>query len=195
MKGKIILCICFTLASSILKAQDSSTDNTSIALKETLENPHSIKLELLGRTFLFGSLNYEYALNQKASFGAGLGLINFQIGDILRQNNGAPEEGRFRDISSSQMIYGNYFIGKKKHQLHLTAGLTHFLFTNRNKYDSETEFSAETHLEWNAGVGYQLVGERIYFRATAYVISLPESSSWFPRYMPWAGVSLGYKIP
>lgn len=166
-----------------------------LSTKEQLENPHSIKLELLGRAFLFGSLNYEYALNRKVSLGGGLGLANFQIGDITRQNNGQPEEGRFRDISSSQMIYGNYFIGKKKHQFHLTAGLTNFLITSRNKYDSETDFSAETYVRGNVGAGYQFIGERIYFRATAYVLHLPSDTSFFPKYIPWGGVSLGYKIP
>jgi len=89
---------------------------------------------------------------------------------------------------------GNYFIGKKRNQLLLTAGLTNFLGTYRNKYPSETVRFAEAQLEWNAGIGYQYSANRFFFRITGYILSLPEPSGWFPEYMPWAGISTGIKL-
>ncbi len=155
---------------------------------------HALNIELVGRAFLFGSFNYEYALTNQISLGGGLGLGNIQAGDITRDNNGIPENGRYFDMSSTQMIYGNYFIGKHKHKLYFTAGATNFLIVNRNKYPSETEFFVEPKLEWNLGLGYQFSGARTYYRLTAYCISLPDDSSFFPKYLPWLGLSMGYKL-
>lgn len=92
------------------------------------------------------------------------------------------------------MIYGNYFVGSDKHKLVLTAGLTNFLISSRNTYPSDTELSSEINIEWNAGLGYQYNREQLYFRLSGYVISLPEPSAWFPKYMPWVGLSIGYKL-
>ena len=155
---------------------------------------HSIVTEIGGRTFILGSLNYEYAIHKRISLGGGTGLIGIQRGGITRDNNGAPEDGKYFDASSTQMIYGNYFIGKDKHKLFFTVGATNFLFTYRNKYPSGTELSRELQLEWNAGIGYQFSHKRLYYRLTGYCISMPEPSAWFPKYMPWAGLSIAYKL-
>jgi|TARA_B110000977_G_scaffold158271_1_gene201633 hypothetical protein len=178
-----------------ISAQDPLEKSLIQPVKEfNQDSKHFINAEIGGRTLKYGSLNYEYALHKRISLGCGIGLIYFQKGDITRNNNGNPETGKYRDLGTSQMIYGNYFIGKNKHQLHLTAGLTNFLFTVRNKYPSETESSSESQLEWNAGIGYQLSVKRIYLRLTGYCISLPEPTGWFPKYMPWIGISMGLKI-
>jgi hypothetical protein len=124
----------------------------------------------------------------------GLGLINILWGDITRNNNGAPEAGRYFDMGSTQMIYGNYFIGKRKHKLYFTGGLTNLLITSRNTYQLETVLSRDLHLDWNAGMGYQYTGLHTFYRLAAYVVGLPGPSSWFPRYMPWIGISIGYRF-
>ena len=155
---------------------------------------HSIHGELLGRAFLFGSLNYEYAINRSFSVCAGIGVTNVQSGTITRDNNGQSEEGRYFDSGTSQMIFGNYFVGKHRHKGFVTAGVTHFLITSRNKYPSETVRSAESNFEWNAGLGYQFAAKRTYYRVTGYVVSLPEPSAWFPPYMPWGGLTVGVKL-
>jgi len=59
----------------------------------------------------------------------------------------------YLDVSTTQLIYGNYFIGKNRNQLVLTADASNFLATNRNRYPSETVRSAQAQLEWNAGIG------------------------------------------
>lgn len=176
-------------------AQDSSGENAPEAVKTyRQESKHTLHVEIGGRTFIWGSMNYEYALGRRMAVGGGLGMINFMSGDIIRANNGTTEKGNYLDIATTQMIYGNYFLGKNRHQVYFTGGLTHFLVTNRNKYPSETVFSAEALLEWNAGIGYQFSGKRFFFRVTGYCISMPGPSDWFPEYMPWAGVSVGYNI-
>ncbi len=114
-----------------------------------------IDIEILTRTFVFSSINYEYSLSRNTSLGVGIGLICILGGDILRDNNAAPEEGRYLDVGSTQMIYGNYFFGKRNHKVYLTGGLTNFLITSRNTYQSETELSRELPLDWNTGMGCQ----------------------------------------
>jgi len=91
------------------------------------ERKHFVYAEFAGRTFVFASLNYEYLFRGNISIGSGLGLINFQKGSISRSINGITESGKYTDISSSQMIYGNYFIGNNNHKLLFTLGLTNFL--------------------------------------------------------------------
>ncbi|MEM1328238.1 MAG: hypothetical protein AAGI23_19950 [Bacteroidota bacterium] len=158
---------------------------------DQIRSRHSLHLEVAGRGFIFGTLNYEYALLPRMYVGAGLGLANISTGDILRNNNGMDEAGRYFEMSSSQLIYGNYMIRDGKHKIFLTTGITNFLVTSRNKYPSETESSNEAFLRWNAGVGYQFSGERVYFRATAYLLNLPNSDDFFPGYIPWGGLTVG----
>lgn len=180
-------CLCLlcyrTNAQSLIQEKTSST-----------ENQHSICLEIGGRTFVFGSVNYEYQLNEKVSFGGGLGIISLGRGAITRSNNGVPETGDYFDLSSSQMVSGNYFIGKKKNKLYFTSGLTVFSFIDRRKYPSEKETFIDAQLKWNIGVGYQYSGEKMYLRVTGYCLNMPEPNSWFPEYMPWAGISTGIKL-
>ena len=114
-----------------MNAQESVEKSASQSVREIdQDNKHFIHAEIRGRTFIFGSLNYEYSLHKQISF-CGFGLIYIQKGDIIRNNNGTTETGKCLDIGTSQMIYGNYFIGKKKHKLYFTGGLTNFLFTSR----------------------------------------------------------------
>lgn len=192
---KYIAALVLILLVNSVDAQESkSRGSTHPGQSANLAGPHSLHVELAGRTFLFGSVNYEYAVNQKFSIGSGLGIINIQAGEITRDLNGSPETGTYLDMATSQMIYGNYFIGKKRNQLVLTAGVSNFLVTYRNRYPSETIRSAEAQLAWNAGIGYQHSANRYFFRFTAYLLSLPEPSGWFPEYMPWAGISTGFKL-
>lgn len=162
--------------------------------EEIIKSKHSLYAELGGRTFIFGSVNYEFALLEKLSIGVGLGVIGFYSGEISRNNNGSSEDGRYLDTSTSQMIYANYFFGKDKNKLLLTAGLTNFLATSRNTYPSETERFSDSFVRWNAGLGYQFTKKRKYFRITAYLLSLTEDSDFFPDYLPWLGLSFGFRI-
>ena len=152
---------------------------------------HSLNLELGGRTLLFGSLNYEYQILDKVSIGGGLGVINLSRGQITRDNGGMDETGNYLDISTSQMLYGNYFMGRNKHKMLLTAGLTNFLQTYRNTYPSETVIGRDLQVQWNAGLGYQFTGKQNYFRLTGYVLKMPQPSGWFPPYIPWFGLTTG----
>lgn len=162
--------------------------------KSKIERKHLVYAEFIGRTFVFGSLNYEFMLRENISIGSGIGLINFQKGIIRRNVNGVTESGQYTDISSSQMIFGNYFVGKKNHKMLLTLGLTNFLFTYQRNYNNKKNISAEAQLEWNAGLGYQLSTEIVFCRLAAYLISMPDPTGWFPKYMPWLGLSIGVKI-
>lgn len=192
---KTLSAFCFLLFSlhSIFAQQNESVSAASIDILPQ-ESKHSVHVELLGRAFLFGSVNYEYALPKNFAVGAALGITNVQRGTITRDNAGTPEEGRYFDSATSQMVYGNYFVGKRKHKGLVTAGLTHFLITSRNKYPSRTERSLESHFEWNAGLGYQFSANRTYYRLTGYVLSLPEPSGWFPAIMPWGGLTIGCRL-
>jgi|GEM_PF-1524132 len=175
--------------------QHPSGEENSEAVKTfRQESKHTVYAEIGGRTFVWGSMNYEYAFGNRIAVGGGLGMINLMSGEISRFYNGATETGKYLDIATTQMIYGNYFVGKNRHQIYFTGGLTNFLVTYRNKYPSETVFSAEAQLEWNAGIGYQFSGKRTFFRITGYCISMPGPSDWFPEFMPWAGVSVGFNI-
>jgi hypothetical protein len=178
-----------------LNAQDLAFGQFNQFFKEKNEQfRHSINAEIGGRTFIMGSFNYEYSLDKNFSFGCGLGLIFLQRGDIFRNVNGIQEKGKYFEANTSQMIYASYFLGKEKHHLYFTAGLTHFLFLNRNSYPSGTIFSTEAHIELNGGIGYQFSTNSMYYRFTAYVISMPEPSGWFPNYMPWLGITTGFRF-
>ena len=143
---------------------------------------------------MMGSFNYEYMLHKQISIGCGLGLIYINRGEITRNNNGTSEIGKSLDIGSTQMIYGNYFIGKNKNKLFVTGGITNFLLTNRNKYPSETELFRDSQLGWNAGVGGQFSAKRIYLRLTVYFMSMPEPNDFTGKYIPWIGISTGLKL-
>ena len=166
----------------------------SPAAEPTDGGPHSLHLELAGRGFLIGSVNYEYALKPQLALGAGLGVINLQSGSITRDNNGTPEEGTYFDQSSTQMLYGNYFVGLGPHQLQLTAGATHFFISYRNRYPSGTDMSVESKWGWNAGVGYQYSKGRGFFRATAYFLNLPSTGIIVPKNLPWLGLAGGLRL-
>jgi len=181
----IVLLIFLTLQH--LTAQES--------VNETIKNSrHSLNIELLGQTIIWGSLNYEYKILKNISIGSGLGFSNFQKGDIIRDNDGIPETGKYLDIATSQMLYGNYFLGKNKHQFLITAGLTNFMEIYRRKYTSATENSVENQIKWNAGIGYQYSGNKTFFRFTAYCLRMPDPSGWFPEIIPWAGITIGLKL-
>lgn len=175
--------------SQAVFAQGSQEDTS-----EEKENKHYIYTELLGRTIIFGSLNYEYSLHPKVSIGCGLGYINMQQGKISRNVDGDSETGDYFDLISSQMIFANYFVGKRKHKFVLTGGITNFLNTYRNTYPTEKLVSRKAQVEWNAGMGYQFSTNRFLLRLNTYAISMPDPSGWYPKYFPWLGLSVGVKI-
>lgn len=190
MKGKTILATTLILLFSSI-----SFGQTDLLSKDN--NPqgkHSLNLELLGRTFIFNSFNYEYTIKDNISLGAGFGVFSVLRGTIMRDNNGQTETGKYFDTGTSQMLYANYFIGRNKHKLLFTAGITNFLNTYRNTYPSETVVQWDSQLEWNAGIGYEYSTNKTFLRATAYCISMPDPTGWFPKYMPWGGLSVGYRF-
>ncbi len=158
------------------------------------ESRHFLHAELGGRTIIWGTLNYEYALKPQFHIGVGAGLIYLAHGQIMRDNNGTTETGTYFEMSTTQMLYGNYFVGRNKHQLLLTAGLTNFLTIYRNEYPSEVVKSLDAQIQWNAGVGYQYNATHMFFRFTAYCIAMPHPSGWFPDYIPWGGITIGYVL-
>lgn len=193
MKRKLIklatLIVIIVLHAQFVYCQ-TDKDITLLSYK----SKHSVNIELIGRTIIFGSVNYEYALLDQLSIGGGLGLISFLNGNITRSINGETEEGKYFDTSTSQLLFANYFLGRGKHQCIITAGVTGFLFTYHRRYPSENTNSSEFQIQWNTGVGYQYSAKSFYYRATAYLISMPEPTGWFPRYIPWIGFSIGYRI-
>jgi hypothetical protein len=76
----------------------------------------------------------------------------------------------------------------------MTAGITNFLEYSRSKFPSEKLTDVDAQLEWNVGLGYQFATPKMYYRITGYCISLPDPHGWFPKYMPWAGLTVGYKF-
>jgi len=163
--------------------------------QETINNSkHSVNFEILGRTIIWSSVNYEYKILNNLSIGGGLGMNYLSKGDIFRDNNGISEKGRYLEIGASQMIYGNYFLGKTKHKFFFTGGATNFLDINKRKYPSETQYSAESQIKWNVGIGYQYSAKTTYFRFTTYCIRMPDPSGWFPEVIPWAGISVGKNL-
>jgi len=183
---KYITIILFSLALG--KISHGQTNITS------QNNKHSINFESFGRTMVWGSINYEYAMLKNLSFGGGLGLIFWENGNISRITNNATEVGTFLNTATTQILYANYFLGKQNHKCLLTAGLTGFSYTYHRKYPSENTNSLEFHLEASAGIGYQYSGNVLYYRATLYVLGVPEPNGWFPKYMPWMGFTIGYKL-
>lgn len=156
------------------------------------DSKHSLHIEAFGRSFFFGSLNYEYAFTDRISAGLGLGFAQLTTGSIERNNEGQTEYGRYFDTFTTQMLYVNYDLWKRnKHSIYATAGLTAYTETYRNKYPSETQFSVYSQVQWTAGVGYEFNSGKFFFRATPYVLAMPEPSGWFPPYMPWLGLSAG----
>ncbi len=186
---KHLIVICVILGFHRLHAQDTIVITDAFKIKK-----HKLHIEALGRTIIWGSVNYEYFIHWNTSIGGGFGISYFSNGDIYRDNNGISEKGRYLDISTSQMLYGNYFFGKRKHQFFLTGGITNFLDVYRRKYPSETKYSSESQIKWNAGIGYQYSCKKTYFRLTVYCIRMPDPSGWFPEIIPWAGVSVGVKL-
>lgn len=179
------------LGTSSSFAQDMSDSNRD----EETTGKHSLHIEAFGRAFLFGSVNYEYAFTDRFSAGVGLGVTNVAFGEIERNNDGMPETGRYFDTYTTQMVYANYKVWKQNaHAIYATAGLTMYTETYRNKYPSETQFFLDSQVNWNAGVGYEYNPGRFFFRASPYVIALPDPSGWFPPYMPWLGISAGWKL-
>ena len=192
--GKFSLVFFFCAIFGTLTAQNAEQRIGNDPPAEIIINSkHSLVAELGGRTFIFGSLSYEYRLCNKLFLGAGLGVQGVSIGDITRLNDGNPETGNYVDVGTSQMIYANYFVGKMKHKLLITGGLTHLFFTSKNRYPSETELFKESFLSPNLGLGYQFTGTKSFFRFTAYVMKLPESD-FFSSFWPWAGISYGYNL-
>lgn len=174
--------------------QDLTQNTTRSAETLNHDSKHRLFAEVGGRTLVFGSVNYQYTLGKNFAVGAGLGLANVQSGTISRVTNGNPETGDYLELATSQMIFGNYFVGGDRHKLLLTAGLTNFLISGRNKYPSETVRFLDSQVEWNAGIGYHLELNKLFLRVTAYCLSLPDPTGWFPKYIPWAGVTAGLKL-
>ncbi|PLX08836.1 MAG: hypothetical protein C0596_05950 [Marinilabiliales bacterium] len=181
--GLYLLCIGIANAQNDVFSKD---DNSS--------SKHSVYSELLGRTIIFGSINYEYTINDGFSIGAGLGVNSVLSGQTNRINNGETETGKYFDTGSAQMLFANYFRGNDRHKLFFTIGITNFLLTYRNIYPSETIVQWDPQLEWNAGLGYQFAGHSTFLRASIYCISMPDPVGWFPKYFPWFGLSVGYKF-
>ena len=171
----------------------SSFQTTFAQEKEKIQN-HSINVEAFGKSILWGTVNYEYQPFSSISFGAGFGYTYFGSGQINRIHNDNEEIGQYLDLSTSQMLYANYFLGKNKHQMLFTAGLTNFWAWTRQTFPTETIFHSDTQIRWNFGLGYQYSKNSVYFRTTAYVLRMPEPTGWFPKIFPWLGVSLGYKF-
>ena len=97
-----------------MNAQEPVVQNASHSVKEIDKgSKHYIHTEIGGRTFLVGSFNYEYMLYKQFSIGCGLGLIYIERATNIGSNNGTDEIGKALSIASTQMIYGNYFIGNK----------------------------------------------------------------------------------
>jgi len=189
MKLILIGLLIFTLQN--LDAQEALNRQVSAVKKD---RKHSILLEAGGRILVFGSLNYEYSLHKRVSMGVGFDIPNFHSRDITRTIAGIEETGTLSRTSTSQMIYLNYFIGKTKHKLLFTAGLTNLLTTSKYKYPSGKETSVDTEIQWNTGLGYQLSIKRIDFRLTGYCISATKDVDWGPGYFIWAGLSVGYRF-
>lgn len=177
----------FFLISYSLFSQQKET-------KQVAQKKHALNIELLGRTFLFGSFNYEYSITSNFSLGAGLGVLQLQQGNITRSNQSLPEQGRYFDAVTTQMFYVNYFLGKNRHKGIVSAGVTNLLTFGRNKYPSETEVYSSSIFGANLGLGYQFNSDKMYYRLMAYCLTMPQPSTWFPSVIPWAGLSVGYRF-
>jgi hypothetical protein len=175
-----------------LKAQESMNETVSNERDKTIR--HSVNLEVGGRTLIIGSLNYEFLLYDRFALGVGVGLNSISRGEIIRNNDGATETGNYFDLYSAHLFSGTYFIGKRKHKLLLTAGMTNFRSYQKEVFPSETIVERAKSLQWNAGIGYQFTGRRMYFRSTAYFLALPNISVYAPDYLPWIGLTVGYKV-
>jgi hypothetical protein len=190
MKIKEVYKLVFIWFSICMSLTTFAQDSLLLGVKN---RKHSINLELLGRSLVFGSVDYEYALAPKFAVGVGLGFAAFQKGDITRNVTGRDETGKYFDTSTTQAVFANYFIGKRNHKVIITSGLTNFMSTYRNTYPKEKVSSLESNIHWNAGLGYQFTGRRMFYRITGYIINLPESD-WFPKVVPWGGLSFGWKL-
>ncbi|MBM78811.1 MAG: hypothetical protein CL846_10045 [Crocinitomicaceae bacterium] len=184
----IIICVCIStqIISQNIEENKAEINNCK----------HSLNIELIGRTFVFSSINYEYNISNKLALGTGLGLLYLGSGEISRNNNGIVENGNYFEMSLSQMLYANYFfLGNNKNKIFITAGISNFQTISRNKYPSETEISNTNSFNWNTGLGYQYNKEKIFFRLTGYVLRIKSFSDALGiDGLPWAGVTIGYKF-
>jgi len=155
---------------------------------------HSIHIEAFGRSLLWASVNYEHQFHKHFSMGLGLGFANLERGQIISMIDNQMESGRYFELRTTQLLSANGFLGKGKNQLHITGGLTNFYQLNRRKYDSKTEFYHDVQIRWNFGMGYQFINQRSYFRATVYLLELPEPTGIFPKVFPWVGLTGGLRF-
>ncbi|MFY0674809.1 MAG: hypothetical protein JXQ87_15530 [Bacteroidia bacterium] len=192
LNGFIILA---TLISSQLYSQTIQTPKKDLKLIELkADSKHSINFELGGRSLIVGTFAYEYSLFPRFSIGAGLGLNSVSNGDIIRNNNGTRETGRYLDIYSTHKTFGTYFFGKDKHKVFVTAGFTYFRRYQRMVYPSEKIKDRAQVLKRNLGLGYQFSRKRLYGRATVYYLELPNISRYFVSSLPWLGLSIGWRV-
>ena len=181
---KIFMLLLFVLqAEHLLFAQDVAE-----------EKRNSVHIEGFGRSIIWMSLNYEYQIIKNISLGTGFGFTHLSSGIIMQDNGGVIEAGRHTELLTSQMVFANYFLGKKHHKLYLSAGASNFWSWSRHKFASGTQVFSDAQVLWNAGIGYHYSGQKMFLRLTGYVLRLPEPPGIFPRIVPWIGISLGYKF-
>ena len=196
------LILLFTLCISAINSQTTLQVDPNLVLDDSIKPltleylevipQNAVLFEALGRTVIAGSGNYERTFKGRFRVGFGLGVVYVNSGTIKNVN----EEGRYLNMATSQMIYGTCLFGQKRHKPYITVGLTNFFMTDRNSYPSGTELWREANFEVSGGFGYQFNLKRQFIRTTLYVCGLPVSKNngWFPQYLPWAGVSYGFKF-
>ncbi|MCI4666993.1 MAG: hypothetical protein MRZ79_02450 [Bacteroidia bacterium] len=158
-----------------------------------------LNAEVGGKVFLFGSLSLE-SYWEKPQFGIGMGA---GFNSISRSNQFLTDSAtnELVEFSSTELripltayIYKTF--GRDKHRLFIPLGYSTLTSLTRSNTGGETSWNFEevSPLPF-AGMGYELHGEKVIFRLPVYVLYLGDDpSNIFPDFLPWLGMSFGFRL-
>jgi len=137
---------------------------------------NALVLELAGKSFYYFDISYERYLSEKFHLGTGVGMANISTLEI------SPDK-RVTQFNIRFPVYGAFTMGKKKHHLISEFGLTFDTYF--------ISFGSSVSSLWPfLSIGYELKGDNIIIRVPVY-LGYIGNHGWFPRVMPWVGLSIG----
>lgn len=137
---------------------------------------NAVVLDLAGKSVYYFDITYERQLSEKFHLGAGAGLAGIST---LYKNT----DERFKEFNIRFPVYGAYSFGRKKHHLISELGLTIDAFFGTPKINISSLWPF-------ISCGYEFKGDNIIIRIPVYLGYIGKNE-WFPRVMPWAGLSIG----
>ncbi|MEO0896156.1 MAG: hypothetical protein AAFY71_07160 [Bacteroidota bacterium] len=162
------------------------------------QNQWNLSLELLGKSFVFGSLSLEREWAETGwSAGGGIGLANIASGPaqvpVPNTMNEFVDGNRF-EIGIPITLYGQKTFGKNRHHLIIPFGITGVFQRNSTFSDDIRYNNTDFPVLGFAGAGYELEMEKVKLRIPFYLMYIGEENSGiFPSVIPWLG--FGWTFP